>query len=486
MKNKFLLLLLMTLCLVVISNAQNKVTITGNIKNDGSETIELNVDRFYVGTSLDVVKSPVSNGTFSINYKLDKIRIAELVYKNQSQELFLEPGDDLHVDVNSGAFDSTIAFSGKAAGNNNLLARFNHKFQSDYDTAALKNRMLTTNVDEYEISLYESRKKQTEFIKTYAAQFPVTEAFKKYMENRIRFYYLGNLYSYPIIRGNSDKSVLTVGQLPNVMIEKVDDNMANNEDALLCNTYRNFLVYYIIYTTSADNGFNKFKDFSVSMDRKCTVAKDHLKGANYVFYLAKFMYDFCESVLPSMDKKWFGELKLIDKSNEYVKIVQSKCGEKFNQKDPISLRTEKNIPASEYAFKMHDMKGKEVGLSDFKGKTVYIDFWASWCGPCRQQMPFSKELHHKLTDKQKKNIIFLYISIDGTEDAWKKAAEQMGMEGVLTISPGNWDSEVVKHFGISSIPRYMIMDKNGNIVDKDAKRPSSPDILSDLIKYSEQ
>ena len=76
-------------------------------------------------------------------------------------------------------------------------------------------------------------------------------------------------------------------------------------------------------------------------------------------------------------------------------------------------------------------------------------------------------------------------TIGGGDSVCAGDVEQIGMEGVVTISPGNWDSEVVKFFGINSIPRYMIMDKLGNIVDKNAQRPSSDGILSDLIKLAE-
>ena len=472
---------ILMLAWISFSYAQNNVTINGTVKNAGNDSVYLKVDKYFIGDKPDVVKSAVHGGNYTLGYKLDRSQIAEIIYKNQKLEIFLEPHDDLNIEIN----DSSFSFKEKGMENDYFLMEFSEKFKKDYDSASLRAHMLTDNIDAFEMMLFDSRKKQMEFYKSYDHLNDLTSSFKNYIENTIKYYYYGNLFSYPIIRGNADRSVMTVAALPAVMIENVDDKIENNEDAIICETYRTFLTYYIFYKTSEDNKFNKFKDVSVSMDRKCTTAQDHLKGKPFVYFLTKFMYDNCQNALPSMDKKWFAVLTGADKSNVYTAIAKSKCSEKMNQKDPVSVRTDAIIPASDYTFKMHDLSGKFVSLSQFKGKVVYIDFWASWCGPCHGEMPHSKELHGKLTDKQKKNIIFLYISIDASEDAWKKAVEQIGMEGVVTISPGNWDSEVVKFFGINSIPRYMIMDKLGNIVDKDAKRPSSDGILSDLIKLAE-
>ncbi len=85
-----------------------------------------------------------------------------------------------------------------------------------------------------------------------------------------------------------------------------------------------------------------------------------------------------------------------------------------------------------------------------------------------------------MTEKEKKNIVFLYISIDANQDAWKKGITDMGMEGIQVISPGNWSSKVCKYYQINSIPRYMIMGKSGDIVDFNAKRPNDPALIDQL------
>lgn len=122
-------------------------------------------------------------------------------------------------------------------------------------------------------------------------------------------------------------------------------------------------------------------------------------------------------------------------------------------------------------FILKDGNGKDVTLKDFAGKVVYMDFWASWCSPCRYEMKNgSPKLHAKFKDN--KDVVFLYISIDSKEEPWKKAIADDKIEGIHLLSLGGTNSPVAKAFNITGIPHYVIIGRDGKIFDNNAPRPS--------------
>jgi len=128
-------------------------------------------------------------------------------------------------------------------------------------------------------------------------------------------------------------------------------------------------------------------------------------------------------------------------------------------------------------------KGGLTSLDDLKGKYVYIDVWATWCGPCKVEIPFLKEVEKAYHDK---NIEFVSISVDKAKDneAWKKMVEEKELGGIQLFADNDWNSDFVKEYKVNSIPRFLLIDPEGNIVSSDASRPSSDDLrvlLNELL-----
>ncbi len=117
--------------------------------------------------------------------------------------------------------------------------------------------------------------------------------------------------------------------------------------------------------------------------------------------------------------------------------------------------------------------GGTTSLDDLKGKYVYIDVWATWCGPCIKEIPALKVLEKEFHGK---NIEFVSLSIDKKRDhaKWKKMIVDKELKGIQLIADNEWQSSFVQDYSIKGIPRFILLDPNGNIVNANAPRPSNP------------
>lgn len=126
-----------------------------------------------------------------------------------------------------------------------------------------------------------------------------------------------------------------------------------------------------------------------------------------------------------------------------------------------------------------NFKGGKTSLDDLKGKYVYIDVWATWCTPCLNEIPalqaLEKEYHNK-------NIQFVSISVDnvdgtrGSKEDWKKMVGEKQLGGIQLYADKDFQSDFMVAYAVNSIPRFILIDPNGAIVDFDTYRPSDPKI----------
>jgi thiol-disulfide isomerase/thioredoxin len=110
---------------------------------------------------------------------------------------------------------------------------------------------------------------------------------------------------------------------------------------------------------------------------------------------------------------------------------------------------------------------------------IYIDFWASWCGPCLREVPAGEELKKKFAGK---DVVFLNISIDEDENKWRESVKNKAISGIHLIANSQTNPEVLEAYKVVSIPSYFLVGKDGNFIASPAVRPSNPNII-DLIEF---
>ena len=128
-------------------------------------------------------------------------------------------------------------------------------------------------------------------------------------------------------------------------------------------------------------------------------------------------------------------------------------------------------------FNLENYKGGKTSLKSLRGKYVYIDVWATWCAPCRQQIPALKKIEEQYKGK---NIAFISMSIDKKSDKakWRKMIKDDKLGGIQLFSEKDWNSKFVKDYQITGIPRFILIDPKGNIVDANAPRPTDPRLVA--------
>lgn len=119
-------------------------------------------------------------------------------------------------------------------------------------------------------------------------------------------------------------------------------------------------------------------------------------------------------------------------------------------------------------------------LKRHTGKVIYIDFWATWCSPCKNEIPFAKKLHIELKDE--KDVVFINFCVLSDKIAWNKLIEEQHISGINYLLDNDEFNVLTKHFQVNGYPTYILIDKNGNIVDYTAPRPSSNEIIMNRIK----
>ncbi|WP_316818817.1 TlpA disulfide reductase family protein [Pedobacter nyackensis] len=375
-----------------------------------------------------------------------------------NKSLFLEKGNNLNIQTD---FNQKAVFSGGGAENNRVLDEYTTLYteaSKNADASAMSPAQyyaLGRGMDQASIDILEKSKTK------------VTSAFYNDASVTLKYQMLNNRVMAPVYYSQGfKKDISTI--IPDDYWDlekevKMDDNLLANETytGFMRGAYPLFLnLKELSKEGKVDSMINSPIDerfiYRYGLIKKLYTGKVRSMAMNATF-IVLFEYSKDASTLKPMMDEYLAQYA----STEDAKALRETYAKM------ASLAVGKTPPA----FTLKDLNGKDVTLKDFAGKVVYMDFWASWCKPCRYEMKNgSPKLHEKFKDN--KDVIFLYISIDDREDLWKKAIADDQIKGIHLLSKGGMKSVVGKAFNIQGVPRYVIIGRDGKIFDNDATRPS--------------
>jgi peroxiredoxin len=157
------------------------------------------------------------------------------------------------------------------------------------------------------------------------------------------------------------------------------------------------------------------------------------------------------------------------------------------QSSPLGKRTLEKLTASKKGqagvkvtdFTQNDLNGTPFTLSSLRGKYVLVDFWASWCGPCRAESPNLVKAYEALKDK---NFEVVGVSLDENKGAWAAAVKKDGLPWIQVCDMKGWKNDVAVLYGVNSVPQNFLIDPNGVIIARDLRGEGLTEKLSALIK----
>ena len=418
-----------------VANFKGKQLAINNIAGDYREKITLGDD----GTFIDTLKAV--SGSYALSDGKNKM------------QFYLEEGDRLKVIYDAENSGNSLSFDGSAA---STAKYYESKKKASKDLKVGAQNIYTLEEDAFLEQINAVKKAHLDLL---AATPGLSESFQSLEEANINYEYLNQVNNYELYHGyytnNRDFKAS----------EKIHDQLSGINHADL-DSYRFSSAYKSLITgTYNQKATEMVANDSVPQPLALLMAisengNDVIKN-DLLFENAKVYLSYSE------DQKTYFEFYMANATDEEKKAEIKKDYEKL-----LTLSAGNPSPAFS-GYENH--AGGTTSLADLKGKYVYIDVWATWCGPCKREIPFLKTLE---ADYHGKNIAFVSISIDAEKDheKWKQMVDELELGGIQLFADNDWESQFVQDYMIKGIPRFILIDPQGNIVNSNAPRPSSENI----------
>lgn len=384
-----------------------------------------------------------AQNNFELSLNLSEPTIGIFNYGKEKVKVYLEPGDLMQIKFSGNNFMHSLQFAGKGSAHNNYLKEREIKF-SEIEKDARK-QAETMDENDYTQLLEKIKIDKNNFLDSskFASQF--SDRFKIFAQADIDYWYAYLMLNYPWEFGFSN-NLDGAKEMPKSYYSFLDALPVSVEGALPNSNYSYFLDQFFDYQSE------QIENKELSSNQ---LVEKYLTGEPAAYYKAKNLSIACNRGRAKMEGeniKAFIENNSFEIYNDVLRLV-------YNEAKGLQI----GMDAPN--FTLTDIRGKEVVLSELKGKVIYLDFWATWCSPCLMQMKNSKSWKAQF---QNQEVVFLYLSLDKNKSAWESYVKSNDTQGIHLIASGGdvYKSQIAKLYKVKKLPAYFLIDKNGKIAFK--------------------
>ncbi len=425
--------------------------VSGKITNAKTEkaTINKKIDR-----SLAKKIVLAEDGTFNDTIKLDNANLYSFYQGRNNTSLYLSAGDNITINYDAKDKKNTFKIDGKGAQYAKYLVDKSQKYT---DLFGKGTDTYVKEEAEYKKIVKDIKQAQEDLLFNYEG---LSEEFKQIEKRNINYSYLSNLNKYKSYHTYYAKK--TDFKPSEGFLDELKDLDYSNEDDFNFSSSYNGLVTSD-YRKKAEELIKKDSlDYDIAMLTVSSQAKSETIKNTLLFNASRY------GITYTNDLEKFYSLYMAGSTNK-----------ENNEEITKSYNALKEISKGKDSPKFTDYEnnaGGTTSLDDLKGKYVYVDVWATWCGPCIAEIPSLKKVEKQYHNK---NIEFVSISIDRKDahEKWKKMIVDKELGGMQLFADNNWDSKFVQDYLIKGIPRFILIDPQGKIVSSNAPRPSDKKLV---------
>ncbi len=452
MKKLSSVILLVAIAVATHAQINKMVVITGHITGKYVPT-EIALNSVANGETVPHSKAKIAaDGTFGFCFTPEYTGFYTIGDKMKSVRVYVKPGKQINFEITDKGYTCLTA----ADKENKCLETWATEIQRLKDCNKLGSPI--TYVEAFPQFPDFEKKKDQLLAKTKSGNAAFDHLFKEMVQAEFE----SEIYHFLYMPRTAHPKVT---DYPEIYTRIPQTRQFNNASILKLDFGMQFLNFYLMFQMSNSNkeGQPRISPTDLLLTK---VANDTLKG----WYLVRNNLTRARSY----DQAYRDQ---VEKYNIYlVTAEQKKVLNDF-------ILTIRSMGAGEAAvnFEGNTVGGKKVALSDFKGKVVLVDVWATWCGPCKKEIPALQKLEEEMKDQ---NVVFISYSVDELKDTekWKKMVETEKLGGVQLMGDAAFKSTICVDYKINSIPRFLLFDKAGKIVSIDAQRPSNPELKEIITK----